>query len=191
MPSKSHEKWSGERSEALRQIANAHATVGGTSRGRRYATEQINHAYTMLLSSQFQGFSRDLHSECVDYIVDVLPASYQNFLRTLLVRDRKLDKGNPNAGNIGSDFNRLGMTFWKDVKAEESRNDRRKELLEELNSWRNAIAHQDFDPSKLGGTTTLHLSTIKQWHSSVNRLALAFDRVTRAYVITLTGSNPW
>ena len=28
-----------------------------------------HHAYAMLISSQFQGFCRDFHSECVDYAV--------------------------------------------------------------------------------------------------------------------------
>jgi hypothetical protein len=66
MPSNSPRKWSGERSDALDEIQNAHAMVGGTDRGRRYATQQINYAYAALLSSQFQGFCRDLHSECID-----------------------------------------------------------------------------------------------------------------------------
>ena len=66
MPSYSLNHWTRERSEALDEIANAHSSVGGSARGRRYATQQINHAYATLLSSQFQGFCRDLHSECVD-----------------------------------------------------------------------------------------------------------------------------
>ena len=69
MPSYSLNRWSSERSEALDEIENAHLSVGGTARGRRYATQQINHAYATLLSAQFQGFCRDLHSECVEHII--------------------------------------------------------------------------------------------------------------------------
>jgi hypothetical protein len=62
MPSRSFELWNTDRRQALDQIAAAHAAVGGVGPGRRYATQQINQAYATLLSSQFQGFCRDLHS---------------------------------------------------------------------------------------------------------------------------------
>ncbi len=65
MPSLSLQKWETIRSSELDEIENAHSSVGGTTRGRRYGTQQINQAYAVLLSSQFQGFCRDLHSECV------------------------------------------------------------------------------------------------------------------------------
>ncbi len=179
MPSKSIERWLKERSQALDQIAGAHARVGGAAPGRRYATEQINHAYTTLLSSQFQGFARDLHSECVDHIVTGVPVEYETILRTLLLRDRKLDKGNPNPGNLGADFGRFGFNFWSEVQVDHHGNDRRQESLAELNEWRNAIAHQDFDATRLGGTTTLHLHTVRAWRRALNRLAQSFDNVMR------------
>jgi hypothetical protein len=191
MPSNSLGRWLGERAENLDQIRDAHARVGGTQRGRRYATEQINHAYATLLSSQFQGFCRDLHSECVDHAVDAVAVEFQSILRTLLIQGRKLDSGNPNPGNIGSDFGRFGLSFFPTVQADFHQNDRRQEMLEELNRWRNAIAHQDFDPAKLGGTTTLHLSTVRQWRRAIDRLAQSFDNVMRSHLLTLTGSFPW
>jgi hypothetical protein len=178
MPSKSREKWSGERSDALDQIASAHSQVGGTARGRRFATEQINHAYTTLLSSQFQGFARDLHTECLGAIVAGAPAG-------------KLEKGNPNPGNIGADFGKFGLKFWDLVRADSPRNDRRQAILEALNEWRNAIAHQDFDPARLGGTTTLHLQAVRRWRSALNHLASSFDNVMRFRIYTLTNANPW
>jgi hypothetical protein len=69
MPSKSLIRWNGERAEALDEIEHAHVMVGGTERGRRHATQQLNYSYTALLSAHVQGFSRDLYSECSDYIV--------------------------------------------------------------------------------------------------------------------------
>lgn len=82
MPSLSFQKWDTLRRGELGQIENAHSRVGDTTRGRRYATQQINHSYAVLLSSQFQGFCRDLHSECVDYIAEaVTPAALQDILR--------------------------------------------------------------------------------------------------------------
>lgn len=162
MTSLSLQNWATARSAALDEIENAHSRVGGTARGRRYATQQINHAYAMLLSSQFQGFCRDLHSECVGSLAGaVAPSLLQGIPKVEFVQNRKLDTGNPNPGNIGSDFNRLGLNLWNRVTAHDARNTDRRVRLERLNAWRNAIAHQDFDPAKLGGTVTLRLETVR------------------------------
>src|ERR1017187_299949 len=111
MSSNSFLRWNGERAEALDEIENAHVMIGGTERGRRYATQQVNYSYVTLLSSHFQGFCRDLHSECLECIVAVSPAQIQWFLREEFIWNRSLSKGNPHPGAIGSDFNRLGVEF--------------------------------------------------------------------------------
>ena len=72
MPSKALRRWFKSQAVALDQMENAHASVGGKGRGRRYTTDQINQAYAVLLASQFQGFCRDLHSESAEYLVDIL-----------------------------------------------------------------------------------------------------------------------
>ena len=191
MPSLSFQKWDTTRRTALDEIETAHGRVGGTTRGRRYATQQINHAYAVLLSSQFQGFCRDLHSECVDHLArSVTPPAMEAILKIEFHQNRKLDRGNPNAGNIGGDFNRLGLAFWDDVRTRDPRNNDRRVRLELLNSWRNAIAHQDFDPVKLGGTT-LRLQTVRTWRQATNNLAVSFDAVMRTYLNTITGTPPW
>lgn len=191
MPSNSLQRWRQARRIQLDEIVQAHRAVGGTGRGRRYATEQVNHAYAVLLSSHFQGFCRDLHTECVDHIVQKVPAPLQNVVRGEFVRDRKLDRGNPNPGNIGADFARLGLPIWDKVKAIDRRNDARKQLLDELNNWRNAIGHQDFDPAKLGGRTTLRLQDVDGWRRACDQLTRAFDQVIRAHLKALMGSPPW
>src|SRR5947209_6651597 len=122
MPSFSLRKWEDVRVLDLDEIEDAHRSVGGSGRGRRSATQQINHAYSMLLSSQFQGFCRDLHTECVNEVVAVIePVSVRPVMRDGLVLNRKLDHGNPNAGNIGADFGRLGLDLWNEVKAADRR----------------------------------------------------------------------
>ncbi len=48
----------------------------------------------------------------------------------MLTQGRKLDSGNPNPGNLGSDFNRFGLDFWAVVDRLDVRNpDRRGALL--------------------------------------------------------------
>jgi hypothetical protein len=191
MSSRSLQRWEGEKADALDEIENAHASVGGTERGRRYATQQINLAYAALLSSQFQGFCRDLHSECVEHVVAATPAGLQTLLRAQFYWARALDRGNPSPGNIGSDFGRFGIRLWTRVHADYRQNDRRQELLQELNDWRNAIAHQDFDPDRLGGTTTLHLAKVRGWRTALNRLARSFDAVMALHLQIMLGAAPW
>src|SRR6266545_7713473 len=111
MPSRSLNEWFGARSNALDEIENAHRSVGGTGPGRRTATQQINQAYAMVLASQFQGFCRDLHTECTGLVVAaVTSANFQVILQGNLLLNRQLNRGNPNPGNIGSDFNRFGLS---------------------------------------------------------------------------------
>lgn len=191
MPSHSLIRWTGERAAALDEIENAHAMVGGTERGRRYATQQINYAYAALLSGHFQGFCRDLHSECVDCIVAAVPTHLQDVLGLEFVWNRSLGRGNPHPGAVGSDFNRLGIDFWAEVDALNVRNERRRGTLRELIDWRNAIAHQDFDPGAPAGTPTLHLARVRAWRSVVNALAHDFDRAMYNSLRGLLRADPW
>jgi hypothetical protein len=173
-------------------IESAHRTVGGTGRGRKYATQQLNRAYATLLSSQFQGFCQDLYSECVDHILNAVnPAGLRNLLREQFIWERRMDRGNPTVDNIRSDFNRFGLQFWDEIRAEHAGNQRREAILRELNEWRNAIARQDFTRPGLSGRTTLHLHEVKSWRRAVHRLAQAFDKVMGARLEALLGAPPW
>lgn len=193
MPSRSFDLWNTQRRTALDQIATAHAAVGGLGRGRRYATQQINQAYAMLLSSQFQGFCRDLHSEAVDHICG---PETSGDLRMLLLRmrcttGRKLDSANPNPGNLGADFGFFNLKLWPALKTHNRANERRNTVLETLNDWRNAIAHQDFDPQKLGERTTVRLNDVLLWRRTCEHLAADMDFVVGAHVATIIGVDPW
>lgn len=140
----------------------------------------------MLLSSQFQRFCRDLHTESVVHITAALtPTTLQPVVHARLLEGRKLDRGNPNPGNIGSDFGRLGLDFWVAIQ----RHDRRKLL--DLAGWRNAIAHQDFRNRNLSPAPPLHLRTVRGWHSACGGLALSFDRVMADHIESLAGQRPW
>lgn len=191
MASQSLKRWHDQRATELDELLQAHAAIGGTARGRRYATEQVNQAYAMMLSSQFQGFYRDLHSESIDFLVSTAqPVSIKQVLRNALLLSRKLDRGNPNPGNLGSDFNRLGLPFWEKVNQLDARNKKRKKALEKLNDWRNAIAHQDFDPGILGGTI-LRLKGVRAWRAACDQLANSFDRLLAQHILQLVGVTPW
>lgn len=180
--------WNEGASASLDEIEAAHQAVGGDGRGRRYATLQINHAYAVLLSSQFQGFCRDLHSEAADFVAaNTQPPTVSAVLRLALTQGRKLDHGNPNPGNLGSDFARLGMEFWKQVGAIDGRKEARHKHLEALNTWRNAIAHQDW--KRVG--PNLQLGAVRSFRAACNGLARSFDRAVGDHLRGMVGSSPW
>jgi hypothetical protein len=67
----------------------------------------------MLLASQFQGFCRDLHSECVDhFLAAIAPAALRSLVRAEFTRGRHLDRGNAQPSSLGADFGRLGIDLW-------------------------------------------------------------------------------
>jgi len=192
MPSNSLNYWISVRAMTLDEIAEAHTAVGGSARGRRFATQQINRAYAVLLASQFQGFCRDLHTECAVLMSNaVSPAVLQPVLRAEFTHGRQLDKGNAQPGSIGSDFGRLGLELWLAVDAHHADNPTHKRAIIELNEWRNAIVHQTLDPTKLGGTTTLQIKQVRNWRRSCNQLALSIDEVMRSYLTAILGVSPW
>jgi hypothetical protein len=190
MPSRSLFEWQNRRRLLLDEVEDAHRSVGGVGPGRRHATEQINQAYAVLLSAHFQAYCRDLHSECADYLVRAVPAALADMFLAALMWNRKLDHGNPNAGNLGSDFGRFELNFWADVEHIDHRNEVRRELLDELNLWRNAIAHQDFDPVRLGAGA-LQLRQVRTWRAACQQLALDFDEVMRSHLERRLGGSPW
>jgi hypothetical protein len=143
-------RWFAERAATLKDIERAHRSVRGSGPGARTATQQINQACAVLLSAQFQGFCRDLHSECADHlVVPVADLDLGEMLRRNLLFGRKIDRGNPNSGTLGADFNRFSLAFWPLVDAHKVQNPARKMALDEMNDWRNAIAHQDFTAAML------------------------------------------
>jgi hypothetical protein len=193
MPSLALQRWSGERAAALDEIEHAHRSVGGTGRGRRYLTQQINQAYAVLLASQFQGFCRQLHADCVERLLvpvasPVLLATY----RDNLLLGRRLNTGNANPDSIESDFGRLGLSFWPAVYADHPNNLRRRRKLQVLNRWRNAIAHNAFAPDMhRRGRPSLHLGQVRDWRRACDGLARSFDAVMRAHLLDATGATPW
>ena len=191
MCSKSYQEWRTIRRAELDRIEHAHTAVGVTGRGRWYATQQVNQAYVVLLASHFQGYCRELHDESVAFLVGLVhPTCLQPIIEAELNRNRQLDRGNAQPGSIGADFGRLVRSFWAHVSLHDPRDQYRfQQKLEELNDWRNAIAHQDF--SKFGGSANLRLAQIQQWRGICNRLARIFDKVMRDHLQSLIGTSPW
>ncbi len=196
LPSHSLLRWQADAWSQLDDIVGAHAAVAAATVGGRVATEQVIHAYAMLLSSHFQRFCRDLHSEAIEHVCAEVPTVWvQWMLRARLIEGRKLDTGNPNPGNIGSDFKRFGLELWPSMVALDARTPGQKLLLEQLNRWRNAIAHQDFTSSgdlDLGaGRVDLRLADVNAWRAACDQLATTMDAAVAAWLAGLAGRPAW
>jgi len=191
VPSRSRRKWLTERAEALDEIEAAHRAVGG--RRRRHAAQQVNQAYTLLLSSHFQGLCRDLYCEAADHLVAQLapPAPLWWVVREQFTVGLKLNHGNPTPGNLGADFGRLGFKLWHELALQDARSAGRKLRLKALCDWRNAIAHHDFDPGKLDERTRVRLADVRSWRSACTALAASLDAVVRDQLHALVGVAPW
>jgi len=193
MPSVSYRRWRTHRARALDEMAQVQAALGGSARGRRTTTQQINQAYAVLLAAHFQGYCRDLHSECVDHILTVIApqGALKSYLRLEMSRGRLVDRGNAQPSSIGADFGRFGMRFWDDLNTHKAASPIWKADLDTLNDWRNAIVHQDYTSPRLGGIMTLRLNDVRRWRRSCRRLALTMDETVRRHIQVLTGKTPW
>jgi hypothetical protein len=192
MSSRALANWQTRSRKVLDEVEAAHAVVGGGRGARAFARQQINQAYVVLLSSQFQRFCRDLHSDAADFLTTQPAfAPLAGVLTAALSQGRRLDSGNANPGNIAYDFHRFGFDIWVLARQRDSRTENRREKLEALNRWRNAIAHQDFRNPQLGGRETVRLSEIRSWRSACDGLAVDFDAVVRLYLKSTSGVHPW
>jgi hypothetical protein len=198
--------WQQIRGCQLDELDAAHTAVGGRGPGRRSATLQLNHAYAVVLASQFQGFCRDLHSECADTVTDAITmtgdastvdgSALADIALMALTRNRQLDRGNASAGSIGADFKAFDLDIWEAARRLDARTPMRARRLDQLNVWRNPIAHQDFDFSQhqrelVGEPARLGLSDVRAFRSACDGLAATFDRALVEHLQSIVGSRPW
>ncbi|GAA3023855.1 hypothetical protein [Actinokineospora globicatena] len=176
----------------------AHAQVSGATPGRKWDTDELNHAILLRLAAEFQGFARDLHDECVDAVVRALGLTnsrLEDIIGIVNLRaNRKLDSGNASPGGLGTDFARLGMALWADLKGRyPSRATKWNRKLELLNTARNGIAHDD--ETKLQKMRSegwpMTLPTARSWRSALDALADGMDTVCKTHLKTLLGNAPW
>ena len=78
------------------------------------------------------------------------------------------------------------------MEADHPRNPQRRAALEELNRWRNAIAHYAFAPDMYRGSRpSLQLAEVQDWRRACDGLARSCDNVLHAHLLFATGVAPW
>lgn len=198
MPSTAFQTWATERLARLDQLASAHALVSRPVPGRRVRAEAVNWAMVVILSAEFQGYFRDLHTESAEHVAGRVAAgnpAYFTLLRNGLTAERKLDAQNPRHDVVKESFIRLGvLDLWGDIDALVPKSSLRwRQQLARLNMARNGVAHNDTEKlAKLESVGfPLHLQTIRSWRAACEGIVRNADKVVGRRLAQTTGFHPW
>src|SRR5260370_30597395 len=112
MPSASLLRWQNDRMPRLTEVDTQCAASLAFARPQPNLVEENLRGYVLLLSAHFQGFCRDLYTECADIIVLRVRASLQTLIRAQFAAKRRLDQGNPNVQNLKEDFERFRFNLY-------------------------------------------------------------------------------
>jgi hypothetical protein len=170
--------------------------IGGPAPGRRTRTQAINWALVLILSSELQGFFRDLHDEGAEFLALRLARGnqiYFTLMRNSFTTNRELDRVNPKPETIKSDFARLGVDLWTDIESQVQSGPRWRQQLGLLNQARNAVAHND--QAKVARLAAdgfpLTLQTVNAWRSACLGVVRNADKVVGKRLMQTTGARPW
>jgi hypothetical protein len=145
--------------------------------------------YVMLLSGHFQGFCRDLYTECTQICAAAVPAGLRTTIQAQFAAELKLNTKNPTVENIRKDFERFG--FLLDLVGADPGNRARITHVGHMNYWRNAAAHQKASPPPAGVPAVLSLADIQAWRASCDGLSKSLDDIMRKELIRILGAAPW
>lgn len=99
------------------------------------------------------------------------------------------DGGNAWPEAIDRDFARFDLDVWAVARLRDRRTDDRLHRLRQLNTWRNAIGHQDFSFSteqwNLLAGRDLTLAWARRWRDACTGLARTLDTVVEEHVRTI------
>jgi hypothetical protein len=184
MPSASRDLWVNDRTPRLKEVhTQCAATHTLAVPIPRLADENIR-GFILLLSAHFQGYCRDLYTECAQIIASKVRPTLQVLVQQQFKANRALDHGNPTIEKIKKDFNRFG--FALDMAAHDPANHARLAHLRELNRWRNIAAHHGTVPP-----AGLSLTTVEDWRNSCEGLATSLERIMYNQLRRTLWRAPW
>jgi hypothetical protein len=169
--------WQGAAQDVFTELELAHRAVHG--RGQPFLTRQITYAYVTALAAQFQLYCRAVHTETAQAIAEQIPnPALASLLEVGLLNARRLDRGNPNAASLGSDFGRFELELWDELITQDQRNRRRRDALDSLIRWRNAIVHGDIDRKHAEHAllpVRINLKVCQEWNTILTELIVSID----------------
>ena len=188
MPSASFLRWQNDRMPRLNEVdVHCTAVLAMVPPNPTFLDETLR-GFVLHLSAHFQGFCRDLHSECIQVFSNAAPVHLQRVIQIQCRAARDLDSANPKMESIRKDFARfeldLSVAFGRN-----SLNALRITHLGHLNLWRNYVAHHKGIPPGHGGP--LSLTTVRSWKNSCDGLAAELDGIMYNQLQTILGTPPW
>ena len=152
-------------------------------------------AYILLLAGQFQLYCRRLHDEAVGIVAAHLRPAGTAVILEELGLNRRLDRGNAHAAALSDDFRWLGSHLWTELVGMDRRNGRRRTRLDQLNVWRNAIAHQALPLREAHAATAADTARTfrcaRLWRANCSTLALQLDRFVKKRLNIMLRIRPW
>jgi hypothetical protein len=197
MTSVALQAWRSTRANRLDRLQSAHTAIGGSGPGRRWVTEELNHALILRPAAEFQGFARDLHNEVAAGIASALAGGVperDDVLMRAFTTTRRLNRGNAGPDVLKHDLGLLGLELWTML---ERRNPTRasqwRERLARLNEARNGLAHSDQQKieSIVAAGWPLTLRSVRRWRSTLDLLATGVDRVAGEHLRQVFGVGAW
>lgn len=185
MPSASINSWRNDRIPRLAEIDAQCASSASAIPPSPHLIDENFRGFILLLSAHFQGFCRDLYTECSMIISAEVRVDLRALVQEQFTANRRIDQGNPNIENLKKDFNRFG--FKLEMANHDPANHARLAHLRALNEWRNIAAHQGAVPP--AGLPTL--ATIQSWRNSCDGLAASLDDILYNQLQGLLHRRPW
>jgi len=139
----------------------------------------------LLLSAHYQGFCRDLYTECAQIVVSKVRPALRLLILEQFIAHRRLDHGNPNLQNLKADYERFGFTL--DLPAADPLNPARLTNLDLLNKWRNVAAHHGTIPAGI----PLSLPALQGWRNSCDGLSTSLDAIMYNELRQILKRAPW
>jgi hypothetical protein len=189
MPSAAITRWQNDRMPRLNEVeAHCAAVLALVPPNPTFLDETLR-GFVLHLSAHFQGFCRNLYTECSQIWIAVLPIRLQATAQAQFSAQLALEKGNPSHDNIKRDFNRFG--FLLDLQISLPLGSQRVTDLGHLNDWRNIAAHQGTQPLGRGVPASLTLPIVQGWRGSCQGLATSLDGIMYAELLRIMGVAPW
>lgn len=109
MPSAAFTYWQNDRTPRLNEVdAHCAAVLAMVPPNPTFLDETLR-GFVLHLSAHFQGFCRNLYTECSQIWIAAIPSGLRATAQKQFSAQLALEKGNPTYDNIKKDFNRFGF----------------------------------------------------------------------------------
>src|SRR5207249_2938495 len=169
VPSAAFTRWQNDRMPRLNEVEAHCAAVLAQVPPKPTFLDETLRGFVLHLSAHFQGFCRDLYTECSQVCIAAIPTGLKATAQAQFSAHLALEKGNPTYDNIKRDFNRFG--FLLNLQAAHPAGPQQVTDLGHLNDWRNKAAHQGTQPLGGGVPAALTLPVVQGWRKSCEGLA--------------------